>query len=297
MIMESASRLLRLGSMRRPWTSGSAWRQPLSIVGIALASCWIVIVIFVPLIAPYGPLAQTSHLLQPPSLAHPFGTDQLGRDVFSRVLWASRLSIPYAMLLVAVALLIGACLGGVAGYFGGWVDETVMRITDLFFAFPTIILAMVVTAALGPSLTNAVIALIIVTWPKYARVIRGLVMSLGQSEYVWATRLLGSSSRRALMVDILPNVAGPVLVWSALDVGNAILLLAGLSFLGLGAQPPAAEWGSMVATGTQYFQQWWMATFPGLAILTVVLACNFIGDTLRDAIDPRSFWAAEVHEK
>jgi len=154
---------------------------------------------------------------------------------------------------------------------------------------------MVVTAALGRGLTNAVLALVIVAWPSYARVVRSLVLSVGESEYVWATRLLGSSSRRALARDVLPNVVGPVLVLATLDVGNAILLLSGLSFLGLGAQPPAAEWGSMVATGTQFFQFWWMGTFPGLAIFTAVLAFNFIGDSLRDVFDPRT--ARESRER
>ncbi len=282
----------RIG-LRRPGTLGSAWTQPLAIAGIVLAAAWIVVAIFVALIAPYDPLAQSSQLVLAPSPAHLFGTDELGRDVFSRVLWASRLSLPLASFLVAMAVVIGGALGGLAGYFGGWVDEVVMRATDLVFAFPTIILAMAVTAALGPSLRNAVLAVLIVFWPSYARVVRGLVMSLGQSDYVSAARLLGASSRRALVVDVLPNVAGPVLVLATLDLGNAILLLAGLSFLGLGAQPPTPEWGSMVNTGTQYFERWWMGTFPGLAILSVVLAFNFLGDSLRDALDPRSSWAVQ----
>ncbi len=282
----------RIG-LRRPGTLGSAWTQPLAIAGIVLAAAWIVVAIFAPLIAPNDPLAQSSQLVLAPSPAHLFGTDELGRDVFSRVLWASRLSLPLAFFLVAMAVVIGGALGGLAGYFGGWVDEVVMRATDLVFAFPTIILAMAVTAALGPSLRNAVLAVLIVFWPSYARVVRGLVMSLGQSDYVSAARLLGASSRRALVVDVLPNVAGPVLVLATLDLGNAILLLAGLSFLGLGAQPPTPEWGSMVNTGTQYFERWWMGTFPGLAILSVVLAFNFLGDSLRDALDPRSSWAVQ----
>ena len=282
----------RIGLRRRPGTLGSAWRQPLAIAGMVLAGAWIVIAIFVPLIAPYDPLAQTSHLFVAPGPAHLFGTDELGRDIFSRVLWGSRLSLPLAFFLVAMAVAIGGAIGAIAGYFGGWVDEVVMRATDLVFAFPTIILAMAVTAALGPSLRNAVLAVLIVFWPSYARVVRGLVMSLGQADYVSATRLLGASSRRALVVDVMPNVAGPVLVLATLDLGNAVLLLAGLSFLGLGSQPPTPEWGSMVNTGTQYFERWWMGTFPGFAILSVVLAFNFLGDSLRDALDPRSSWAA-----
>jgi len=278
---------------RRPGTIASAWRQPLAIAGLALAGAWILVAIFVPFLAPYDPLHQTDLLLAPPSSAHWFGTDELGRDMFSRVLWGSRLSIPIAFFLVAGAVAIGGTLGALAGYFGGVVEEVVMRAADLVFAFPTIILAMAVTAALGPSLQNAVLALLIVFWPSYARVVRGLVVSLKQADYVSATRLLGSSSRRALMVDVLPNVAGPVLVLATLDLGNAVLLLAGLSFLGLGSPPPFAEWGSMVNDGTQYFERWWVGTFPGFAILSVVLAFNFLGDSLRDALDPRSSWGGQ----
>ena len=287
----------RLGLGRRPGTIGSAWTQPLAIAGLALGGAWILLAIFVPLVAPYDPLAQSAQLFLAPSASHLFGTDELGRDVFSRVLWASRLSLPLAFFLVAMAVAIGGVLGGLAGYFGGWVDEVVMRATDLVFAFPTIILAMAVTAALGPSLRNAVLAVLVVFWPAYARVVRGLVLSLGEADYVSASRLLGASSRRALLVDVLPNVAGPVLVLATLDLGNAVLLLAGLSFLGLGAQPPAPEWGSMVNTGTQYFQRWWMGTFPGFAILSVVLAFNFLGDSLRDALDPRSSWAVKEQNR
>ena len=287
----------RLGLRRRPGTIGSAWTQPLAIAGAALGGTWILLAIFVPLVAPYDPLAQSAQLFLGPSPSHLFGTDELGRDVFSRVLWASRLSLPLAFFLVAMAVAIGGVLGGLAGYFGGWVDEVVMRATDLVFAFPTIILAMAVTAALGPSLRNAVLAVLVVFWPAYARVVRGLVLSLGEADYVSASRLLGASSRRALLVDVLPNIAGPVLVLATLDLGNAVLLLAGLSFLGLGAQPPAPEWGSMVNTGTQYFQRWWMGTFPGFAILSVVLAFNFLGDSLRDALDPRSSWAVKEQNR
>ena len=287
----------RVGFRRRPGTLGSAWRQPLAIAGMVLAGLWLIVVIFVPLIAPYDPLAQSSQLFLEPSTTHFFGTDELGRDVFSRVLWGSRLSLPLAFFLVVMAVVVGAVLGGLAGYFGGWVDEVIMRSTDLVFAFPTIILAMAVTAALGPSLRNAVLAVLVVFWPSYARVVRGLVMSLGEADYVSASRLLGASSRRALLVDVLPNVAGPVMVLATLDLGNAVLLLAGLSFLGLGAQPPTPEWGSMVNTGTQFFQRWWMGTFPGFAILSVVLAFNFLGDSLRDALDPRSSWAVQGRDR
>jgi peptide/nickel transport system permease protein len=262
------------------------WRQPLALTGAVIAIAWIVIAVFAPLVAPYGSNAQTFTPFESPSWQHLFGTDELGRDVFSRVVFGSRVSIPLALLLVALAASIGGTLGGLAGYFRGLADGAVMRTADLVFAFPPIILAMVVTAVLGRGLRNAVLAIVVVAWPTYARVVRGLVLSVGDSEYVQSARLLGVPARRALVRDVLPNVAGPVLVLATLDLGTAILLLSGLSFLGLGAQPPHPEWGSMVATGTQYFQNWWMGTFPGLAIFTAVLAFNFLGDSLRDLLDP-----------
>jgi peptide/nickel transport system permease protein len=288
-----------VGEPQRP-RARSGWfppalRQPLAMVGASVAILWFLVAVFAPLVAPYDPLEQSFTPLASPSADHLFGTDELGRDVFSRVLYGARISLPLGLLLVVLALTIGGILGGLSGYFRGLTDGVVMRTADLVFAFPAIILAMVVTAALGPGLTNAVFALVIVAWPSYARVVRSLVLSVAESEYVWATRLLGSSARRALVREVLPNVVGPVLVLATLDVGNAILLLSGLSFLGLGAQPPAPEWGSMVATGTQYFQFWWIGTFPGLAIFTAVLAFNFIGDSLRDVFDPRT--ARESRER
>jgi len=274
---------------------GSALRQPLAIAGATLGLAWVVVAIFAPLVAPHDPLAQSYQPFQSPSASHLFGTDELGRDVLSRVIYGARISLPLALLLVALAATIGSVLGGLAGYFRSVVDGAIMRTTDLVFAFPAIILAMVVTAVLGRGVRNAVLAIVVVAWPAYARVVRGLVLSIGDSEYVQSSRLLGSSARRALFTDVLPNIAGPVLVLATLDLGNAILLLSGLSFLGLGAQPPHPEWGSMVATGTQYFQYWWMGTFPGLAIFTVVLAFNFLGDSLRDVFDPHTSWRADEH--
>jgi len=265
-----------------------AWRQPLAIVGAVIAVAWLLVAVFAPLVAPYDPLAQDFTAFQGPSGSHPFGTDEIGRDVLSRVIYGARLSIPLALLLVVLSATIGGTLGAIAGYARGVADGVVMRITDLVFAFPAIILAMVVTAVLGRGIRNAVLAIVIVAWPSYARVVRGLVLSIGDSEYVQSSRLLGVSSRSALFRDVLPNVAGPVLVLATLDLGTALLLLSSLSFLGLGAQPPHPEWGSMVATGTQYFQNWWLGTFPGLAIFTAVIAFNFLGDSLRDAFDPRT---------
>jgi peptide/nickel transport system permease protein len=266
----------------------AAWRQPLTIAGVVIATAWLLIAILAPLIAPADPLAQVFPASQAPSLDHLFGTDELGRDVLSRVIYGSRTSLPVAIILVALAASIGSVIGSVAGYFRGIADGTLMRSADLVFAFPPIILAMVVAAVLGRGLANAALAIVVVAWPSYARVVRGLVLSVGDSEFVQSARLLGASSRRTLLRDVFPNVAGPVFVLATLDLANAILLLSGLSFLGLGAQPPTAEWGSMVAEGTQYFQWWWIGTFPGLAIFSVVLAFNLIGDSLRDIFDPRT---------
>ena len=287
---------LRTRTRRRTGRIRPAWQQPLAVAGIVIAAGWIVVAIFAPLIAPHDPLAQIFPASQSPSRAHLFGTDELGRDVLSRVIYGSRVSVPIALLLVGLAAVIGGVIGGVAGYFRGVVDGVSMRTVDLVFAFPPIILAMVVAAVLGRGLRNAALAIVIVAWPSYARVVRGLVLSVGDSEYVQSSRLLGSSARRTLFRDVLPNVAGPVLVLATLDLANAILLLAGLSFLGLGAQPPHAEWGSMVADGAQYFQWWWIGTFPGLAIFTAVLAFNFLGDSLRDLFDPQTAWGGEERQ-
>jgi peptide/nickel transport system permease protein len=275
-------------ALRRPRVP-QRWRKPLLITGAVIIGLWILLAILAPWISPDNPLAQNATPLSAPSGVHLFGTDENGRDVLSRVISGSRVSLPLGILLILLELLIGGILGAVAGYFGGWIDEVIMRITDLVFAFPTILLAMVVVAALGPGLFHSVIAVAAVGWPMQARVVRSLVRSTMQSDYVAVSRLLGSSSARALRVDVVRNVLGPVAVLATLGVGNAILLLSGLSFLGLGARPPMAEWGSMVATGSLNFQDWWLATFPGLAILTVVVGFNFLGDGLRDALDPRSF--------
>jgi len=263
------------------------WRRPLALTGVGVIGAWVVIAIFAPLIAPDNPLAQKFAILAPPSAAHWFGTDELGRDVFSRVLYGARITLPLAVILIIAAMIIGAVIGGIAGYFGAWVDNVLMRVADLVFAFPGIILALAIAAALGPQLRNAVIAVVFVSWPSYARLVRSLVLTARSAQYVVASRLLGASGVRILFTDIRPNAAGPVLVLAALDIGNAVLL-SGLSFLGLGAQPPTAEWGAMVAEGAQNFNDWWVGMFPGLAILTVVLAFNFIGDALRDMLDPRT---------
>ncbi|WP_255513485.1 ABC transporter permease [Homoserinibacter sp. GY 40078] len=277
-------RRFRMRRVRLP----RAWRRPLAVIGLVVVAFWVLVVIFGPLIAPYDPIAQDSARYLPPSAEHLFGTDGVGRDVFSRVVSGARISLPVAVGLVALSLAIGSTVGAIAGYAGGVVDGVLMRIVDLFFSFPAIVLAMAVSAALGPSLLNAVAAIVVVSWPAYARVTRSLVLGLRDANYIQASRLLGASAGRALLRDIAPNVIGPILVVATLELGNAILLLSGLSFLGLGAVPPTPEWGAMVADGARAFYNYWVALFPGLAIFSVVLAFNFIGDALRDALDPRT---------
>jgi peptide/nickel transport system permease protein len=210
----------------------------------------------------------------------------LGRDILSRVLYGARITIPAALAVVIVASIIGTLTGSLASYLGSLWDEGLMRLADLFLAFPTIILAMAITAALGPELRNAVLALIIVRWPHYSRLARGLVLEAKDQEYVIAARSMGASHAHILGRTLLPNTISVALVYASLDIGTAILLFAALGFLGLGADPSTPEWGRMVSIGIDFFDQWWMWLFPGLAIATLVMAVNFIGDGLRDMLDP-----------
>jgi len=266
----------------------AAWITPLGVIGAVIAVTWVGIAFTARLWVPFDPLAQDLPRLQAPGVDTLMGTDALGRDIFSRLMAGAGVTIPLALMLVLMSLAVGTLIGAIAGYFGKWVDELLMRLTDLVMAFPTVILAMVVAAALGPSLFNAVIAAFVVSWPQYARMTRSIVLGLRTQNYVMAGRLMGFSPVKTLRVDIAPNVVGPILVLASLDVGTAILLLSGLSFLGLGAQPPTPEWGSMISAAIQNFDSWWIGLFPGLAILTVVMAFNFVGDSLRDIFDPTS---------
>lgn len=262
--------------------------NPLALIGIVVFLFWVTMSVLAPQIAPYQPLQQNIvNRLQGPTLDHPFGTDQLGRDIFSRVLYGGRLSLPAGVAVVIIAGIVGTLLGALAGFIGGWFDELTMRLTEIFMAFPTIILAMAIAAALGPSLINAITAMVVVWWPNYARVVRSLVISVKSQDYVEAAHAVGVPTGRILWRTILPNCLAPAIVLGTIDLGNAILVFAGLSFLGLGPEPSSPEWGRMVADGIQYFDQWWMAAFPGLAIFTLVMGFNFIGDGIRDALDPR----------
>ena len=249
---------------------------------------WIIIAVLSNEIVPYDPLFQTlERRFEPPSSEHWFGTDTLGRDIFSRVLVGSRLSLTAGLLTVLIAGTIGTLFGAVAGYYGGLLDDIMMRVSEMVMAFPAIILAMTITATLGPSLYNTILAMVVVSWPNYARVMRSMVIHVKQNEYVDASRTLGSSKIRTLLKEVLPNSLGPVIVMGTLEFGNAILIFSGLSFLGLGAPPPNPEWGSMVANGMENFGYWWIGSFPGLAIFSVSIAANFLGDGLRDYLDPR----------
>ena len=276
----------------RPTRLTQAWRflraNPVALVGLALVIAWVLISLLAPLIAPYGPLEQKIvQRLKPSSAAHWFGTDQLGRDVLTRVLYGGRLSLPAGLSVVLIAGIIGTAIGAISGFAGGWLDELMMRITEVFMAFPTIILAMAIASALGPSLINAILAMVVVWWPSYARVVRGLVLSVKANDYVQAARALGVPEGRILWRTVLPNCLAPAVVVATIDLGNAVLVFAGLSFLGLGPDPATPEWGRMIADGIEFFDQWWMSAFPGLAIFLVVMAFNFVGDSIRDALDPQ----------
>lgn len=264
------------------------WNNPLMLIGLVIILSWIAVAILAPVIAPYSTTGQVfKDRNKPPSELHLFGTDELGRDIFSRVLYGAQLSLPVGFILILLASLIGTTVGLISGYFGGWVDEVMMRITDLIFAFPTIILAMTIAAALGRSLINAVIAILIVWWPAYARTVRSVVLTIKSQDYVLASKAVGARSPRIIWKQIFPNTLAPVLVITFIDIGNGILIFSSLSFLGLGPKPTDAEWGVMTAAGVSNLDAWWRTTFPGLAIASVVLAFNFIGDSLRDLLDPR----------
>jgi peptide/nickel transport system permease protein len=258
------------------------------IVGAIVVCLWILLTSLAPLIAPYDPLKQNVSLrLQPPNEIYSFGSDELGRDILSRVLWGARITIPAGLVVITTGSIIGTAIGAVAGYAGGKWDELLMRITELFMAFPTIILALAITAALGADTRNAILALVVVWWPTYARLIRGLVLDVKSKEYVEGMRSIGAPGLYILFRTVLPNCISSAIVLATIDIGNAILTFAGLSFLGLGPEPSSPELGRMVSIGIDYFDQWWMWLFPGMAIAILVLAFNFIGDGLRDILDPR----------
>jgi peptide/nickel transport system permease protein len=281
-----------VGFVEAPRRGRELWRrlarQPTAVFGALVVAGWVAISLLAPAIAPYDPIdLNVDNRLGAPSVEHWLGVDGLGRDVLSRVLYGGRVSLPVAAVVVVVASLFGTLYGGLAAYLGHWPDEVAMRVVDMVLAFPALILAMAIAAALGPSIQNSMLAMLVVWWPPYARVARGQVLALKARDYVAAAQALGGGDQRILLRHILPNAVAPSLVLMAMDFGNAIIITAALSFLGLGAVPPTPEWGAMVAEGRELVDQWWISAFPGLAILMVAIACNFIGDALRDAIDPR----------
>lgn len=256
--------------------------------GVIICLFWIIMAIIAPMVAPYDPVVQDLTLrLKAPSAAHIFGTDNFGRDIFSRVIYGGRYSLLAGCLTVVIAGCIGTIYGAIAGYVGGAVDNIMMRLSEMILSFPSLILAMIINAVMGSNLFNTMFALVIVAWPSYARVMRSVVLSVRENEYVTASEALGASRFRILLKEIIPNNITSVLIMATTDIGNQILMFSTLSFLGLGSAPPTPEWGMMVSDGVQYFNKFWVAGFPGLAIFTMAVGANFIGDGLRDLLDPK----------
>ncbi|KUK27115.1 MAG: Binding-protein-dependent transport systems inner membrane component [Acetothermia bacterium 64_32] len=277
----------------RGLTWRDVWRQiirnPLSITGLVIIVTLVLVAILAPYIAPHDPFATDPiNKLAPPSSAHLMGTDGLGRDILSRVLYGTRISLWIAVLILLTAGVVGTAVGILAGYVGGFGDNLLMRITDIFMAFPRLILAMAIAAALGPSLTNVVIAISFSAWTVFARLARSRAIAVREEDYVEAARAVGASGFRIIVRHILPMAISPVIIQGTISMGGIILTAAGLGFLGFGAQPPTPEWGVMVSEGRNFMPHgWWVSTFPGLAIMVTVLGFNLLGDGIRDILDPR----------
>jgi len=285
----SSRRQARLGQAYRTWSQ--LRRNRLAMLGLGIVMLLIVMAIFANVIAPYDPLKggdlRTERLL-PPSWEHLMGTDDQARDIFSRIVHGSRVTLMVVALVAIIATPIGLAVGTTAGYFGGWVDTVLMRITDIFLAFPRLILALAFVAALGPGIENAIIAIAITSWPPYARLARAETLTIRDADYIAAIRLQGARSPRIIMGHVVPLCLSSVIVRVTLDMAGIILTAAGLGFLGLGAQPPQPEWGAMIAAGRRFMIDfWWVATMPGIAIFVVSLGFNLLGDGLRDVLDPK----------
>ena len=265
-------------------------RNRLAMVGLAVVLALVAVALLANVLAPYPPtVGELSQRLLPPSASHFFGTDDQGRDIFSRLLHGSRITLFVVALVAVLAAPVGLLVGTASGYAGGWLDAVLMRITDIFLAFPRLILALAFVAALGPGIENAVIAIAITSWPPYARIARAETLSIRQADYISAVKLLGASPLRIVLRHVLPLCVPSVIVRVTLDMAGIILTAAGLGFLGLGAQPPMPEWGAMIAAGRAYvLDQWWVAAAPGAAIFVVSLGFNLLGDGLRDALDPKA---------
>jgi peptide/nickel transport system permease protein len=280
-------RQARLGQLYRQWLAFK--RNPMAVAGLVIIVLLLLIAAFAPLIAPFDPIAQTlDKRLLPPSATNWFGTDALGRDIFSRIVYGTRITLVIVLLVVVTVGPFGLLIGAISGYYGGWVDRLLMRITDVFLAFPRLVLALAFVAALGPGIVNAIIAIAITTWPPYARVARAETMVIRNQDYIAAMRLQGASQARIIWKHVVPMCMSSLIVRTTFDMAGIILTAAGLGFLGLGAQPPMPEWGAMISAGReQIFDQWWVATFPGVAICIVALGFNLLGDGLRDVMDAR----------
>ena len=264
--------------------------NPLAVIGLAVILLLIVVAILAPLITAQSPSSQNLDMrLLPPSADHWLGTDELGRDTFTRIIYGSRITLYMVILVAVIAAPVGLIIGTIAGYFGGWVDMILMRITDVFLSFPSLILALAFVAALGPGIENAIIAISLTAWPPIARLARAETLTVRSSDYISAITLQGAPAWRIIALHVVPMCLPSVVVRITLNMAGIILTAAGLGFLGLGAQPPSPEWGAMLSTGRLYlFEQWWLTTMPGFAILIVSLAFNLLGDGLRDVLDPRS---------
>ena len=279
----------RLGQAYLSWLR--LRRNPLAVIGLLISVTLIAVAIFAPLLAPHDPIAQdlSRRLLPPGTSGNWLGTDDFGRDILTRLLYGSRITLYIVLLVILTAPVAGLIIGTVAGYFGGWVDVILMRITDIFLAFPKLILALALVAVLGPGMENAVLAIALTAWPPYARVARAETLTVRNSDYIAAVKLQGAGPVRVIWGHVMPMCLPSVIIRVTLDMAGVILTAAGLGFLGLGVQPPLPEWGLMISAGRKFlFEQWWVATMPGLAIFIVSLGFNLLGDGLRDVLDPRS---------
>ncbi len=265
------------------------FKNKLAFCGLIILTILIFIAIFSPYITHYKPIEQNiKESLSPPSRRHILGTDDLGRDLFSRIIYGTRVSLAVGFIAVGIAVIIGTILGLIAGYFGGWVDSIIMRIVDIMLCFPTFFLILMVIAFLGPSIVNVMIVIGITSWPSLTRLVRGEILSIREREFILAAKGLGLRDIRILFMHILPNIISPIVITATLGVGSAILVESALSFLGLGVQPPTPSWGNILTIGKDYITSaWWLSLFPGLAILITVLAYNMLGEGLRDIIDPK----------
>lgn len=279
----------RLGQAYLSWLRFR--RNPLAMIGLGIAVALVFIAVFAPVLAPHDPITQelSRRLLPPLTDGNILGTDDFGRDILSRILYGSRITLYIVLLVILTAPVVGLLIGTVAGYFGGWTDTILMRVTDIFLAFPKLILALALVAVLGPGMENAVLAIALTSWPPYARVARAETLTVRNADYIAAVKLQGAGAVRVIWGHVMPMCLPSVIIRVTLDMAGVILIAAGLGFLGLGVQPPLPEWGLMISAGRKFlFEQWWVATMPGLAIFIVSLGFNLLGDGLRDVLDPKS---------